>query len=155
MTGSDLVELRGLEPRTSCMPYRLRQSPGGARHGLTCGSPTAMVAGRGLTRPDIARRWLPANSLATLRFGVSVAPTDSKRKFLAWVDGAGARGRLGPCERMSRPEIRVRYGVWAWTEDWRQFLISCRSAASPDALDGIPGHLAGGGAGDDRADEGL
>jgi hypothetical protein len=34
-------------------------------------------------------------------------------------------------------------------------LISCRSAASPDALDGIPGHLAGGGAGDDRAGEGL
>jgi hypothetical protein len=55
----------------------------------------------------------------------SGALTDGQRKFLAWVDRHRREGPPGQCEWMSRPEICVRYGVWAWawTEDWHPVQI--------------------------------
>ena len=55
----DLVELRRLELRTSCMPCTLQLSPHVAARGPVWRSPAASVAGHGLASPGAGPRWLP------------------------------------------------------------------------------------------------
>ena len=55
----EIVELRGLEPLASCMPYKLQLSLGVAGRGPVWRSPAASVAVCGLASPGAAPRWLP------------------------------------------------------------------------------------------------
>jgi hypothetical protein len=68
-----IVELRGFEPLTFCMPYRPGLSPDGAERRPACRLPAATEAGCGLARPGAWRRWLPTwlpvNPLAVPMFG--------------------------------------------------------------------------------------
>jgi hypothetical protein len=67
-----IVELRGFEPLTSCMPYRPGPSPDKARHRLAWPLPAVTVAERGPAWLGTWRRWLPTwlpvSSLAALMF---------------------------------------------------------------------------------------
>ena len=68
-----IVELRGFEPLTFCMPYRPEPLLDGARRRHASRPPAVILARCGLTLPGACRcwlpTWLPGNSSATLTPG--------------------------------------------------------------------------------------
>ena len=68
----EMVELRGFEPLTFCMPYGARPSPDGAGRRPARQLPAMTVAGRSLLSAGAWRHWLPTwlpeKSLASLMF---------------------------------------------------------------------------------------
>ncbi len=98
------VELSGLEPLTSCMPYKLRPSPHVAGRGPAWRSPAASVAARGLASPGVAPRWLPTwlpelVSAANIRRSGRLATRRADRHRCNTANGT-LRLYCQPCVRM-------------------------------------------------------
>ena len=100
-----MVQLRGFEPLTFCMPYRPGPSPDRARRRPVWRLPAATAAGRRLLSAGAWRRWLPtwlpAKSLAGLI--LERVRDDSRARGDSAASGPPCHGLRGPFSPLADP----------------------------------------------------